>query len=294
MSTWLKRIVILLAVTTAAAAFYYIGKSFLWPIPESGVVNSVGIVEAQEVNITSRISGRIAALTLDEGDPIEAGQVVCRIEDLDIKNQLAKAEADLANAVAEQNNAERTRHRDQSLFAENIISAQAYDDVVARAEKDRAATQAARATVSYFEDQLADTLVRSPISGAVVSKNLQVGEWVNAGTSILTVDDLSDIWARVDLEETRLSFIQVGSPAQVTLPTQPRIQLRGQVMAIGQEGQFATETDVRRGRQDIRTFYVRVRLLQPGGLAKPGMTAEVTFRRVDGSQPLSYSGQGTH
>ena len=53
----------------------------------------------------------------------------------------------------------------------------------------------------------------------------------------------------------------------------------GQIMAIGQEGQFATETDVRRGRQDIRTFYVKVRLLQPGGIAKPGMTAEVTFRR---------------
>jgi len=88
----------------------------------------------------------------------------------------------------------------------------------------------------------------------------------------------------VDLEETDLGFIHVGSPAQVRLATQPPTMLSGQVMAVGQEGQFATETDVRRGRQDIRTFYVKVRLLQPGGVAKPGMTAEVTFRRPDAIQ----------
>ncbi len=55
-------------------------------------------------------------------------------------------------------------------------------------------------------------------------------------------------------------------------------------MAIGQEGQFATQRDVRRGRQDIRTFYVKVKVLQAGGELKPGMTAEVTFPRIDGTR----------
>lgn len=291
MRTWLSRIGTFAALIIAAPALYYFGKSYLWPVPEPGVIHSVGIIEAQEVNITSRIGGRIAVLPLNEGDMIEAGQVVCRIEDIDLKNQLAKADAELANALAELNNAERTRQRNQGLFAESVISAQAYDDAVARAEKDRAAVKSAQATIRYYKDQLGDTQIRSPISGVVVSKNLQIGEWVNPGTPILTADDLSTIWARVDLEETQLGFIQVGSPAQVTLSTQPPIAIRGHVMAVGQEGQFATETDVRRGRQDIRTFYVKVRLLQAGGIAKPGMTAEVTFRRVDASQPTSYSSQ---
>jgi HlyD family secretion protein len=281
-------------VIIAAAAIYYFGQLYLWQMPAPGVIQSVGIIEAQEVNITSRIGGRIAVLTLDEGDMIEVGQVVCRIEDIDIKNLLAKADADLANAVAELNNAERTRRRSQGLFDENVISAQANDDAAARAEKDRATVKAAQATLSYYKDQLSDTLVRSPISGVVVSKNLQVGEWVNPGTPILTVDDLSTIWARIDLEETQLSFIQIGWPAQVALSTQPPIVIRGQVMAVGQEGQFATETDVRRGRQDIRTFYVKVRLLQAEGIAKPGMTAEVTFRRVDAGQSTSHSSEPTH
>lgn len=294
MRTWLRRFGILAAVLVGAAAFYYFGKAYLWQVPEPGVIHGVGIIEAQEVNVSSRIGGRIAVLTLNEGDMVETGQPVCHIEDIDIRNQLAKAGAELANATAELNDAERTRRRNQGLFAESVISVQAYDDAVTRVEKDRAAVQAAQANLEYYKDQLADTVVRSPISGIVVSKNLQVGEWVNPGTPILTVDDLSTMWARVDLEETQLGFIQVGSPAQVMLSIQPPTVIRGQVMAVGQEGQFATETDVRRGRQDIRTFYVKVRLLQAGGVAKPGMTAEVTFRRVDANQPSSYSSQRTH
>jgi len=53
-------------------------------------------------------------------------------------------------------------------------------------------------------------------------------------------------------------------------------------MAIGQEGQFATERDVRRGHQDIRTFYVKVRIVENTAEAKPGMTAEVSFARQEG------------
>ena len=294
MRTWLNRLGIFAAVMVAAATLCYFGKSYLWPVPEPGVIRSVGIIEAQEVNISGRIGGRIALLALDEGEMVETGQVVCKIEDVDIRNQLAKAGAELANATAELNDAQRTRRRDQALFAASVISLQAYDDAVTRTEKDRAAVQAAQANLKYYQDQLADTLIRSPISGVVVSKNLQVGEWVNPGTPILTVDDLSTIWARVDLEETRLGFIQVGSPAQVMLSTEPPTVIRGQVMAVGQEGQFATETDVRRGRKDIRTFYVKVRLLQAGGVAKPGMTAEVSFRRTDARQPGSDSSGRPH
>jgi HlyD family secretion protein len=281
MKARLRKLTVLAVLIAAAAGFYYLGGKYLWPAPDRNIIQTVGIIEAPEVNISSRIGGRIAVLTLIEGDLVEAGQVVCRIEDVDIRNQYAKAVADLASARAEVADAERTLRRDQALFAEKVIAAQTRDDAATRVEKARAAVLATEANVKYYQDQLADTQVRSPISGVVVSKNLEVGEWANPGTPILTVDDLSTIWARVDLEETQLGFIHVGSPAQVTLPTQPPTVVSGQVMAIGQEGQFATQTDVRRGRQDIRTFYVKVRLLQAGAAAMPGMTAEVRFRRPD-------------
>jgi RND family efflux transporter MFP subunit len=284
MKARLRQLTVVAALIIAAAALYYLGGKYLWPPPDRNTIQTVGIIEAPEVNISSRIGGRIKTLTLLEGDLVEAGQVVCQIEDVDIRNQFAKATADLASAKAVLADAERTLRRDQQLFAQNVIAAQTHDDALTAVDKDRAAVQSAQATVQYYKDQLTDTQIRAPISGVVVSKNLEVGEWVNPGTAILTVDDLSTVWARVDLEETQLDFIHVGTPAQVTLPAEPSMVLSGQVMAVGQEGQFATETDVRRGRQDIRTFYVKVRLLQPGGVAKPGMTAEVTFRRPNAIQ----------
>lgn len=284
MNSRLRGAIMVAGLAFAVAAFFYLGGKYLWPAPDRNLIKTVGIIEAPEVNISSRIGGRIVALSLVEGDLVEAGQVVCRIEDIDIKNQLAKAVAELAAARADLADAQRTLRRNQELFARNVISEQARDDATTRVDKDRAAVQAAAANVQYFKDQLADTQIKSPISGVVVSKNLEVGEWANPGTAIVTVDDLSTIWARVDLEETQLGFIHVGSPAQVELPTSPPTVVEGEVMAVGQEGQFATQTDVRRGRQDIRTFYVKVRLLQSGGVAKPGMTAEVTFRRNNAIQ----------
>jgi RND family efflux transporter MFP subunit len=294
MKTIIRRVMTLAIVALVLGSGYFLGSKYLWPAPDATTIQTVGIIEAPEVNITSRIAGRIVQLDLLEGDTVERGQVVCRTEDVDIKNQLAKARGDLANASADLRNAEITMARDDRLYAQHIIPAKEHDDARAALDRYRGAVIAARANVQYYTDQSNDTVIRAPVSGTVVSKNLQVGEWVTPGTPILTVDDLSTIWARVDMEETDLGAIRVGSPAQVTLPTHPPLLFSGQVMAIGQEGQFATETDVRRGRQDIRTFYVKVRVLQATGQVKPGMTVEVAFARNDGIAVSSNTGTRAH
>jgi HlyD family secretion protein len=274
-----RRLIGLVIILVVLAIFYFLGNKYIWPRPTDIAIKTVGIIEAPEVNITSRIAGRITELNLLEGDRVQRGEVVCRIEDIDIRNQLAQAQGNLANALGDLHDAERTMARDQKLFAANVISARERDDASTHLERSRGAVIAARAQVQFYNDQLRDTTIISPIAGIVVSKNLQIGEWVTPGTAILTVDDLSTVWARVDLEETDLGSIRIGSPAQVTLQTHPPQLYSGEVMAIGQEGQFATETDVRRGRQDIRTFYVKVRVLQASDQLKPGMTTEVSFSR---------------
>jgi len=277
-----RRLASLAAIAALLVAFYLLGSKYIWPPDDLSTIATVGIIEAPEVNLTSRIGGRIVRLDLLEGDHVERGQIVCQIEDVDIRNQLAQAQGQLADALGDLHDAERTMSRDSRLFAAHVISAKDRDDALTHLERSRGAVAAAQASVRYYSDQLADTTIRSPISGIVVSKNLEVGEWVTPGTAILTIDDLSTIWARVDVEETDLASIKVGGPAQVTMPGNPPQVYTGRVMAIGQEGQFATQTDVRRGRQDIRTFYVKVRLLQAGGDLKPGMTAEVAFARITG------------
>jgi len=277
-----RRIITLAILAALGWGGYVFGGRYLWPPVDTSKIDVVGIIEAPEVNLTSRIAGRITKLSLIEGDQVKRGQVVCEIEAVDLRNQLSQARANLEKALADLAEARRDLARDQKLFAEHIVPTKERDDAETTVAQDVAAVASARASVSFYQDQLRDTKILSPVDGVIVNKALEVGEWVTPGTPILTVDDLSTIWARVDVEETDLGSIYVGKPARVLLPTNPPLIFSGRVMAIGDEGQFATEHDVRRGRQDIRTFYVKVQVLQGGGV-KPGMTAEVTFLRDNGN-----------
>jgi RND family efflux transporter MFP subunit len=281
----IRRLVTLSVFAALLAGGYVYGRARLFPTLDRRKIQVVGMLEAPEINLTSRIAGRIGELTPLEGDRVEKGEVICKIEDIDLRNQLLKSRADLQQARANLENAELAWKRNSALFEQKIVSTQAYDDARIQLAQAEAAVASADANVHYYADQLNDTSIRSPIDGVIVNKALEVGEWVTPGTTIVTVDDLSTIWARVDVEETDLGWIYVGKSALVSLPTDPPTTLRGRVMAIGQEGEFATEHDVRRGRQDIRTFYVKVQVLEARGELKPGMTAEVSFER-DGKRRL--------
>jgi RND family efflux transporter MFP subunit len=287
----IRRVIRLAILAGVVAGLYFFGKTYLWPPEDRTSIKTVGMIEAPEVNITSRIGGRIKELDLIEGDHVKKGQVVCKIEDIDLRNQLAKSNADLAHSQADLAQARRDLARNQVLVKANAVSTKTVDDAVTLVQQDEANVLSAQANSKYYADQLIDTEIKSPVDGVIVSKALEVGEWVTPGVPILTVDDLSTIWARVDVEETDLGSLYIGKSAQVELPTNPPQIFTGRVMAIGQEGQFATERDVRRGRQDIRTFYVKVQVLQAEGELKPGMTAEVTFPRNDGTRLTSNSDQ---
>jgi RND family efflux transporter MFP subunit len=289
--TLVRRLIRLAILAGVVFGLYFFGRAYLWPPEDRSTIKVVGMIEAPEVNITSRIAGRIKQLDLLEGDHVTKGQVVARIEDIDLRNQLAKSQADLAHAEANLAQAKRDLVRNETLANANVIATKTRDDAITSVQQDEADVLSAQANAKFYADQIADTEVKSPVDGVIVSKALEVGEWVTPGVPVLTVDDLSTIWARVDVEETDLGSLYIGKSAQVELPTTPPQVFTGNVMAIGQEGEFATERDVRRGRQDIRTFYVKVQVLQAEDELKPGMTAEVTFSRNDGTRLTSNTNQ---
>src|SRR5580658_9746338 len=107
----LRRIITLAILIGLGYGFYWFGNIFLWPPPDRSTIRAVGMIEAPEVNITSRIAGRITDLKLLEGDTVKRGQIICRIEDIDIKNQFRKAQADLLQSQANLNMAKRNLDR---------------------------------------------------------------------------------------------------------------------------------------------------------------------------------------
>jgi multidrug resistance efflux pump len=147
----------------------------------------------------------------------------------------------------------------------------------------RAAVNTAEAALEVAKVQLAEAQVLCPFDGLVVQRNVQPGEWAAPGTPVVTVEDLSQLWVRLDIEETQLENLQIGHTADVRVLAEPTKIYRGHVIDIGAEGDFAVNRDVKRGRPDIRTFLVRVAIDEPARALRPGMTAEVSIASISAS-----------
>lgn len=302
MKKYLKRIIFLvvLVIALVASVSYFMPKK----LPK-GVIQTTGIIEATEVNLSPKITERVKEIRFIEGDYVKKGEVAILLDDDKKKAEYEQAEANLEVAKANVLNAtadiekanvriidtKRDLERNSKLLAKKLVSqndkdkAQTnYDVAVSDLNKAMAQEALARASVKQSEaalkvakTNLEDTVIISTLSGVVTLKAFEPGEMAPAGTTVLTVIDLNDIWVRVDVEETVVSKIKLGDVVRIKVDGLPNEEFKGSVTEINSEGEFATQRDVRRGRQDIKTFRVKVRIGEPKGILKQGMTATVTF-----------------
>lgn len=141
----------------------------------------------------------------------------------------------------------------------------------------RAGVARAEAALELARVQLAEAEITSPFDGLVAERDLEPGEWAAPGTPVVTLEDTSRKWVRIDLEETALGALRIGRPARITVVALPGRSFTGRVLEIGAEAEFALNRDVRRGRPDVRTFRVRIAFDRDVPEVRPGMTAEVVF-----------------
>ncbi len=146
---------------------------------------------------------------------------------------------------------------------------------VSQLNSSRAMLREASANLAYYRTKLDDTVIKSPVTGTAIFKSLEAGETVSPGVTIMTVVDLGGLYARVDIDETKVGGIVLNSPALVRVDGVPGKVFRARVSEIGRYAEFATQRDVIRGREDIKTFRVKVKVEDVSGLLKPGMTVEV-------------------
>lgn len=302
MKKYLKRIIFLaaLVIASVAAVSYFMPKK----LPR-GVIQTTGIIEATEVNLSPKITERVKEIRFIEGDYVKRGEVAILLDDEKKKAEYEQAEANLEVAKANLLNAaadiekaniriidtKRDLERNSKLLDKKLVSQNDKDKAqtnydVAVSDLNKATAQGALAKASIKQSEAAlrvaktnleDTVIISTLSGVVTLKAFEPGEMAPAGTTVLTVIDLSDMWVRVDVEETVVSKIKLGDVARIKVDGLPNEEFKGRVSEINSEGEFATQRDVRRGRQDIKTFRVKVRIDEPKGILKQGMTATVTF-----------------
>lgn len=163
----------------------------------------------------------------------------------------------------------------QSLLAGKDVASGRVAAANAAVDDANAAVRTAEAALKLASVQLSEATITAPCDGIVVDRNLEPGAWASPGTAVLTVEDTSRLWVRVDVDESRLDGLALGTPAEVTAVAVPDQRFKAHVLEVGAEADFALNRDVKRGRPDLRTFRVRVGLDEGRDVLRPGMTAEV-------------------
>jgi RND family efflux transporter MFP subunit len=219
------------------------------------VLDASGYVTARrQATVSAKITGKVTEVRIEEGMRVEAGAVLARLDDTEAKAQLALARAQLAAAQSQEGEirallqqAERDYARAEELFGRQLVSAQSID--AARAQRDtlraRLAANAeqvrvARESVTVAEVQLANTVIRAPFGGVVVSKAAQPGEMISpisAGggftrTGIGTIVDMDSLEVQVDVNESFINRVTAEQPVEITLNAYPDWKIPGAVIAI--------------------------------------------------------------
>src|SRR5215468_6352747 len=238
-------------------------------MPE-GIVKSNGRIEATQVDVSAKYPGRLATLTVDEGDEVTAGQVVATIASPETEAQLRAAQAQelkakqaLASAVAliaqRKSDLDFTRtdyDRGKMLVEHGNIPQQVVDQrrnkfeaaeaayVAANAQRDQAdaAIKAAEADVERLQAVLVDLVLVSPRSGRVQYRLARAGEVVAAGQRVLTILDLNDVYMTIYLPAHQAGKLMLGDEARTILDPVPQYVLPNTISFIATEAQFTPKS----------------------------------------------------
>ncbi|MGA7327760.1 MAG: efflux RND transporter periplasmic adaptor subunit [Rhodomicrobium sp.] len=234
-------------------------------LPE-GIAKTNGRIEATEIDVAPKYAGRLESVFVDEGDEVKAGQVVAIIKSPEYEAQLRTAQANVlvakstlasAEATVEQRRADKVYaqndlERGKPLVQQGWLTKQAFDQRVDKADAAQAALDAAekqrdaaRSLVISTEAQadqtssiIADLTLLSPRDGRVQYRIHRSGEVVNAGTRILQILDLNDVYMTIYLPSAQAGRLQLGDEARMILDPYPDLVIPANVSFVATEAQF--------------------------------------------------------
>lgn len=320
------RIGLLLILVLLAIGAMLLWQHFAGSREPAGPLRLSGNIEVTDAEISFRIAGHVRERLVKEGDRVESGAVVARLESRDLQHEVGLREAEVANARAvlaeltagfrseeiaqaraahaqaraELARAESDWQRQQALFAEGAVAARetealkaAFEIARGRSEESRQRLallekgvrreqlDQARARLQLAEESLALARTRlgyseltAPLAGVVLAENVEAGEFVAAGTPVVTLGVLDPVWLRGYINETDLGRVKLGQSAQVAIDTFPGKSFAGTVTFIAQDAEF-TPKNVQTEKERVKLVYrIKITIPNPDQELKPGMPAD--------------------
>ena len=262
--------------------------SRVYPSQTFTLLNASGYVVAQrKAAVSSKATGRLEWLGVEEGSKVKRDEVIARLESRDVEAARDQAAANLNNvrssleqANVDLQDAEINYKRSKELLAKGYISQMDFDTADARYKRAQAAVSGAESTITSAQAALkaADvaveyTRIRAPFDAVVLTKDADVGDIVtplgaaaNAKASVVTIADMSSLQVQADVSESNLAKVTAGQPCEVQLDALPNDRFRGVVHMI-----------VPTADRSKASIMVKVRFLEPDPRILPEMSARVAF-----------------
>lgn len=201
---------------------------------------ATGYVVAQiNADVSSKATGRLRRLNVEEGDKISAGGIIAELENEDIRAALDLAIANLKGAQADSMEAALNFARQDKLLKDGHISSEIYDAALAANKKAVANVEAMKANVKAAEVALENTIIRAPFDGTVLSKHADLGEMVapfagatSSKGAVVTLADMQSLEVEADVSESNINKVTIGQPCEIVLDAYPDARFAGHVKKI--------------------------------------------------------------
>lgn len=310
-----------IVIALVLAIVVVVGLWLAWRTPAEQLQ---GMADADTINVSAKITARLAELKVHEGDRVAAGQVLFVLDSPEVaaKEEQAHGALEAARAVADKADegarsediraaqanwkraeagatlADATYQRVQNLFNEGVMSRQKRDEALAQARSSRELSNAARA---QFDQALAgardqdkraaqgqvrqaqgavaevdaardEVHGRAPLAGEINKRMADIGELVPAGYPVFTLVDINRMWVSVNLRESQMRGLKVGSRLRGSVPALGR-EAEFEVYFINPAGDYATWRSTRQSSgYDVRSFEIRLRPTARVDGFRPGMS----------------------
>ncbi|MCJ7577031.1 MAG: efflux RND transporter periplasmic adaptor subunit [candidate division Zixibacteria bacterium] len=265
-----------------------------------------GLIEATEIVVSSEVAGQLKSLRFDEGDSIKMGDTIAGIDTITTMLRLQQAEAskqmtetkvkissiNIEQASYNLDLAQKEYERVSALIKSGSINQQEYDRtetaynqaVLSKKQADAAYDAAvaelakSESEIALLKKQLNDCFPKSPESGVVINKFVEVGELIGVGKPLVKIAKLDTVWVKVYLPPSDLTRISLGGHAKVD-PEDGRNQpLDGKVSWISDQAEFTPKNvQTKEARADL-VYAVKITIPNPGKILKIGMPVSVKIQ----------------
>lgn len=312
------------------AAILVTGGAYLWKgrHASGGPLQLSGNVEIRQVNLAFKVAGRIVRLNVDEGDAVREGQVLASLDQVyfedslaqaqsqrdqsaanlakmvagNRKEDIAQAEANVADREATFANAGETFERADRLLKTGSGTRKAYDDAFAARKEAQARLNLARhaldlmragfrredidlaraqlaqrdAELAQARRNLADAELKAPSAGTVLTRVRENGAIVNAGETIFVLSLTSPVWVRSYVSELDLGRVRPGTEVEVRADSPSIVPLKGRIGFIAQTAEFTPKTVETRELRTALVYRLRVVLDDPTNSLRQGMPITIS------------------